>query len=196
MQLQFGANKSSAVLVLFKIELVDISWFSKYSPNTAVQGDMCWKTAGHRQKLCVIRLWLRLINMDREMFASKVFWHSYTLVQGRCKNWCFLTIKMFNELGIGFLTNENECVDKHSILETANNCLHGKTLTCIQWEYNLNREVRNGSNKLRTYRTFKNTFEAEMDLNKPMAFKFRKCFPMLKGGPAPLRIETESVCSV
>ncbi len=34
---------------------------------------------------------------------------------------------MFKELGMGFLTNENECVDKHSIIETANNYLHGKT---------------------------------------------------------------------
>ncbi len=95
---------------------------------------------------------------------------------------------MFNELGIGFLTNENECVDKHSILATANNSLHGKTT--IQWEYNLNSEARNGSNKLRTYRTFKNTFETEMYLNKRMVFKFRKCFSMLRCGTAPLRIET------
>ncbi len=119
---------------------------------------------------------------------SKVFWHSYILAQGRCKNWCFLTIKMFNQLGMSFLTNENEGVDKHSILETATNCLHGKTT--IQWEYNLNREVRNGSNKLRTYSTFKNTFEKEIYLNKPMAFKFRKCFSMLRCSTAPLRIET------
>ncbi len=48
----------------------------------------------------------------------------------------------------------------------------------------------NGSNKLRTYRTFKNTFETEMYLNKPMAFEFRKCFSMLRCGTAPLRIET------
>ncbi len=61
------------------------------------------------------------------MIASKVCWHSYTLAQDRCKTWCFLTIKMFNELGMGFHTNENEFVDKHSIHETANNCLHGKT---------------------------------------------------------------------
>ncbi len=88
---------------------------------------------------------------------------------------------------MAFLTNENECVDKHSILETVNNCLHGKTT--IHWEYNLNREVRNGSNKWRTHRTFKNTFETEMYLNK---LKFRKCFSMLRCGTAPLRIETGS----
>ncbi len=95
---------------------------------------------------------------------------------------------MFNEFGMGFLTTENECVDNHSILETDNNCLYCKTT--IQWEYNLNRKVRNGSNKLRTYRTFKNTFETKMHLNKPMAFKFRKLFSMLRCGTAPLRIET------
>ncbi len=71
---------------------------SKYTPNAAVKGDMGWKTPGHRQKLCVLRLWLRLMNMDREMIASKVVWHSYILARSRCKNWCFLTIKMFNEL--------------------------------------------------------------------------------------------------
>ncbi len=70
----------------------------------------------------------------------------HTLAQGRCKNWCFLTTIFFNELGMGFLTNENECVDKHSILEITINCIHGKTT--IHWEYNLNREVRKGSNKL------------------------------------------------
>ncbi len=46
---------------------------SMYNPNAAVQGDMGWKTASHRQKLCVLRLWLRLMNMDRETIASKVF---------------------------------------------------------------------------------------------------------------------------
>ncbi len=38
--------------------------------------------------------------------------------------------------------------------------------------------------------TFQNTFETEMYLNKPMDFKCRKCFSMLRCGTAPLRIET------
>ncbi len=37
---------------------------SKYTPNTAVQGDMGWITAGNRQNLCVLRLWLRLMNRE------------------------------------------------------------------------------------------------------------------------------------
>ncbi len=39
-------------------------------------------------------------------------------------------------------------------------------------------------------KTFKNTFETEMYLNKPMPFKFRKCFSMLRCGTARLSIET------
>ncbi len=42
--------------------------------------------------------------------------------------------------------------------------------TTIEWEHN--KEVQNGSNKLRTYINI----ETEMYLNKPMAFNLRKCF--------------------
>ncbi len=62
---------------------------SKYISNAAVQGDMGWKTAGHRQILCVLGLWLRLMNMDREMIASKVFWHSYTVAKVDVKTGVF-----------------------------------------------------------------------------------------------------------
>ncbi len=48
------------------------------------------------------------------------------------KNGCFVTIKMFDWLAMGFLKNENECVDKHGMLETTNDCLYGKTT--IQFE--------------------------------------------------------------
>ncbi len=63
MQQQFGANRSSAVLVLFKINRA-CRYFTgilKYTHNSAVQGDMGWKTAGHRQHVHVLRLWLRLM---------------------------------------------------------------------------------------------------------------------------------------
>ncbi len=36
---------------------------SNFTPNSAVQGDMGCKTHWHRQKMCVVRLWVRLINM-------------------------------------------------------------------------------------------------------------------------------------
>ncbi len=31
---------------------------SKYTPSAVEQGDIGWKKVGHRQQLCVLRLWL------------------------------------------------------------------------------------------------------------------------------------------
>ncbi len=125
--------------------------------------------------------------MDREMIASKVFWHSYTLAQGRCKNGCFLTIKIFNELGMGFLTNENKSVDSIVYLRqpitafmvkqlfNGNSILIGKSkMAAINWQH---------IGHLRTL------LKQKTNLNKPMVFKFHQCFSMLRCGTAPLRIE-------
>ncbi len=57
----------------------------KYTPNAAVQGYMGY--------------------IDREMIANNIIWHSYTLAQSTCKNWCFVTITLFEKLGMGFLKN-------------------------------------------------------------------------------------------
>ncbi len=43
---------------------------------------------------------------------------------------------------------------------------------------------------LNTRRTFKCDFETEMYLKKPIPFKVRQRFAMLRCGTAPLRIET------
>ncbi len=37
---------------------------SKFTANAAVQGDMGWKTSWHQHKICVVHLWVRLINMN------------------------------------------------------------------------------------------------------------------------------------
>ncbi len=55
---------------------------------------------------------------------------------------------------------------------------------------NLNRTVRIGNNKLRTYRNFNSDFETEMYLKKPIPFKVHQSFAMLRCGTATLWIET------
>ncbi len=57
-------------------------------------------------------------------------------------------------------------------------------------ENNINRTVRVGNNKLRTYRTFKSDFETEMYLKKPIPFTVRQRFAMLRCGIAPGWIDT------
>ncbi len=49
----------------------------KFIPNSAVQGDMGWTTSWHRHKICVVCLWVRLINMNVNRPASKIFWYTH-----------------------------------------------------------------------------------------------------------------------
>jgi hypothetical protein len=135
---------------------------TKFTPNMAVQGDMGWKQVFHRQKICVTRLWLRLINMDRNRISSKVFWYAYGQAQNGFKNWCFFTMKMFDDMGLPNLKYAINCIQKPVVLDKVNDKLSDDTRS--KWIENLNREVRVGRNKLRTYRLFKNEFSTEMYL--------------------------------
>jgi hypothetical protein len=161
---------------------------SKFTPNSAVQGDMGWKAPWHRQKICVVRMWLRFVNMDVNRTASKIFWYTHGLAHSRCKNWCYLTMQMFDNAGLSHLREVDNCANKSAVLKNANVNFTAETLRT--WEHNLHRPVRVGNNKLRTYRTFKTVFQTEMFLRKPIPFKIRQSFAMLRCGVAPLRIET------
>ncbi len=61
---------------------------------------------------------------------------------------------------LSHLREVDNCVSKGAVLEEAN--AHFTNDTISTWENNLNRTVRVGNNKLRTYRTFKSDFETEM----------------------------------
>ena len=163
---------------------------SKYTPNLAVHGDMGWKSSWHRQSVCITRLWLRLVNMDQNRIAYKVFKFSCHMASNGCKNWCFATMKMFDELGLDHLKVWENCINKHAVITEINDCLYLKTQS--NWFENVNRaeSLRGGSNKLRTYKGFKSTYETEMYLKVPMPFKVRQSFASLRCGTAPLRVET------
>ncbi len=145
---------------------------------------MGWKTYWHRQNICVECLWVRLINMNVNRQASKIFWYTHGLALTNYKNWCHLTLKIFDNDELAHLREADNC----AVLEEANTYFTNETIPT--WENNLNRTVRVGNNKLRTYRTFKSDFETEMYLKKPIPFKARQSFPILRCGTAALGIET------
>ncbi len=149
---------------------------SKLTPNSAVQGDMGWKRSWHRQKIYVVHLWVRLINMNVNRQASKIFWYIHGLALSNCKTWCHLTLKMFDNDELAHLREADNSVSKGA--EEAN--AHFTKETISTWENNLNRTVRVGNNKLRTHRTFKSDFETEMYLKKPIPFKVRQSFVILR----------------
>ena len=45
----------------------------KYAPSHAIQGDMGWSLSEHRQWMCVIRQWCRMINMDVSRISKTIF---------------------------------------------------------------------------------------------------------------------------
>ena len=128
--------------------------------------------------------------MDTEKIASQVFWHSYEKAQTGVKNWCFYVMKMFDDLECGLFKDKNNCFSKQAVLSSLDDALVDKNKKT--WSQNVNRiyTQRGSRNKLRTYCKFKTTFETEMYLQKPMAFKMRQAFAKLRCGVAPLRIET------
>ncbi len=125
--------------------------------------------------------------MNANRPASKIFWYTHGLTLTNCKNWCHLTMNMFDNDELAYLREADNCLGKGVVLEEAN--AHFTNETISPWENNLHRTVRVGNNKLRTYRTFKSDFETEMYLKKPIPFKVRQSFAMFRCGSAALRIE-------
>ena len=57
----------------------------KYAPNPAVQGDMGWILPEHRQWICVIRQFCRMINMDDTLLSKLIFTWSLTQSSSTCR---------------------------------------------------------------------------------------------------------------
>ena len=48
----------------------------KYAPTPAGSGDMGWLAPRHKQWLCVMRKWIRMLSMDNSFLTKKIFLHS------------------------------------------------------------------------------------------------------------------------
>ena len=77
----------------------------KYTPNTAVRGDMGWKTPFHQQGLAITRLWCRLCNLNSGRFTKKIFVWAEQQALGNKKNWVFHVRRFFNSLQMNHMSN-------------------------------------------------------------------------------------------
>ena len=66
----------------------------KYAPTPAVSGDMGWLAPRHKQWLCVMRKWLRVLYMDNSLLTKKIFLHSMNQSNSSCRTW-FYRVKQF-----------------------------------------------------------------------------------------------------
>ena len=148
----------------------------RFAPNLAVQGDCGWLSSISRRKLEMIRLWNRLVRMDRNRLTFKVFKWDHMLCS---RNWS----KDIKE--ILSLCNMSNSFGSFTPISTefVKNVLSQKNVTL--WKENI-KDV----SKLRTYRIFKEDFKTESYLFKVSNRQHRSILSQFRCGILPLKVET------
>ena len=162
-------------------------YIGKYTPNTAVTGEMGWSMPKVRIWKCIARAWCRMVNMDNDRINKKVFdWAK----NNRQRNWCFRVSDMFIKIGSNELCNGFPIAKPKLAIGGVTKAL---VLTgTTQWKSELNRisGKRIGANKLRTYRKFKNDLTTSHYLKINMPRAYRSAYAKFRCGVAPIRLET------
>jgi len=164
----------------------------KYAPNPALQGDMGWSMPEHKQWLCVIRKWCRMINLDTSLLTRKIFMCCFEQSNLRCRTWFFRVRKFLIAINHGDICEARELVVKSVICSISAEL---KLLYKAQWLKKLNSDVAArgelyGGNKLRTYRKFKHSYSTEPYVCIITQKKYRSAYAKFRCGVAPIKIET------
>ena len=157
-----------------------------------VSGDMGWTQPEHRQWLCVIRHWCRLLNLDNNMLTKKVFVRCLEQAQLGCKTWLFRVTSFLRDIGFHNLTPLDHG-DTRPVIVLIKCAL--KELYDGKWHEKLvsDHAVRGrvqGGNKLRTYRKFKKEYATEQYVSGINQKKYRSAYAKFRCGVAPIKIET------
>ena len=157
---------------------------TKNAPNTSTRGDMGWASAEVKQKIECVRLWCRLKNMPGSRTAHRI--HQWSLSVPR--SWENVMLRHINDLDL------QNCMitpspNKSACLNAARDKL--TRLDNINWENALmsNGKDENNGNKLRTYRTYKNTIRTENYVKLNMRRDHRRILARFRSCNLPLAIE-------
>ena len=163
----------------------------KTAPNDAVEGDMGWSPPSVRNNANRIRYYCKLKGMSEDRLPHHVFRHQ--TVDNLRKNWrkdTEVTIAAINEQR---LFNLGQC-GKYTIRKIVKEC-HNKLFQDYkdQWKNRIMNDNRSSNvlykNKLRTYRTFKETYNTEDYLKVNINEKYRRTYIQFRAGVAPINIE-------
>lgn len=165
----------------------------RYTPNVAVNGDSAWKPPCVRQWRTVINHWNRLRYMNTDRLNKRIHnWaeHSFRRYKA-CKNSNYRLYQQFESCNISDWYNDTN-IHKTTVLAK----IEDKLLTDFRnkWTEDLHRvsarRMDGGSNKLRTYRTFKTEISCELYLKTLLSPAQRRAYSQFRCGVAPIRIET------
>jgi len=148
----------------------------KFAPILGMQGDMGWFDSKIGRKLCMFRLWNRLIKMELDRLSKDIFAEDFHL---STNNWSFQMLNLFREVHLEELYWNQSCVNL-SRVETIL-----KEKASESWLEEIHRKP-----KLRTYITFKSTFTVENYVRFGYNKKNRSLMAQIRLGILPLRVET------
>jgi len=157
----------------------------KFTSNVAIYGDMGWTRPRIRRRLDMVKLFIRLVNMDNKRISKRILnwdWHH----KGRTWSWNLRSI--FKSANLEHIchydpnyiaTNFN----LDSILCDIESSLKQKELE--SWKTDLQQQP-----KLRTYKIFKENFGTELYVKMSLSRSQRSFIAQLRSGVLPLCIET------
>ena len=164
----------------------------KYAPNLAINGDMGWDTPQNKQWICVIRKWCRMINMDNTRLTKILFLSCFEQSNSRCRTWFYRVTQFLCSIDHQYICH-TDTVHIRSVLASVKTKL--KSLHEVQWRDKLNSDVAKrgasyGGNKLRTYRTFKQSYSTEPYVRIITHKRYRSAYAKFRCGVAPIKLET------
>lgn len=145
---------------------------------------MGWASAEVKQKIETVRLWCRIRNMPESRMIYKI--HNWSLSVGR--SWENKMLKFIDSLNI------RDCMmapkpSKYICLKLAKEKLI--EIDSHKWKEKLMHDGNNeNGNKLRTYRTYKDSLDAEPYVKLNMRRDQRRILAKFRGCNLPLSIET------
>ena len=152
---------------------------------------MGWLAPRHKQWLCVMRKWLRVLSMDNSFLTKKIFLHSMNQSNSSCRTWLYRVKQFLISIDQEHMFRARD-LNARLVLPVIDvnlkmfydNCWQEK----LQAEFAVRGETH-GGNKLRTYRTFKNTYSTEPYVRIIAQKKFRSAYAKFRSGVAPINIE-------
>jgi hypothetical protein len=162
----------------------------KYTPTAAVAGDMGWLPADVKQWESICSYWYCIVRMPEVRINKIIFNWAFQKATRYCKNWIYVLIEKFKSLNCNNYCDMSLSFSKEKIKEDVMKALKDKYISSWVNTVNTDLDQRQGRNKLRTYKLFKNTYNTERYCKVILPLKHRAAFAKFRCGVAPLRIET------
>ena len=150
----------------------------KCASNVALRGDMGWNSCYVKAKTEVFRLWMKLRNTDDARVLKCI--HNWSKRNGR--GWEARVLKLANGLNVSEILNDTN-LPVRLALEVLKESLSNKD------NDNWNKQLAE-SDKLRTYKTYKNVLNSEWYCCLPMSRDHRRILFKLRSCSLPIAIET------